>query len=332
MSDADFLSARIAKLTAKAPVAEAETPVPVPDEEPTPDATSQGGEQKAEDPQKEVLSKDISELTDEEIAELASKGKSGLLRRIAELTARRKLAEERAAALEVAIQQARQQMPETVENNPYANVADATQLQSKKREVDEVIEWAEDLLFKSEDMAAADVVATVDGREYTKSDIRDSLRKARKARDKYLPAQFSELQAREQRTQLEAAFKQQARKELPWLDGEDNDTRKNFERMVADPRLKKLKADVPDIAPQIEYLIAHAANSMWGRRSIPEDKPKSPTLNPPSNPSSSAAAPEKAEGRLEKSIKDVESRFKQSGSPNDYVALRAAQLSKRKLA
>ena len=331
MTDADFLSARIAKLTANAPKAEAETPAPVPEEEPKPEATSQEGEPKAEETPKEVLSKDISELTDDEIAELAAKGKSGLLKRIAELTAKRKYAEERAAALEAAIQQAKQQMPDKVENNPYANISDPSQLQAKKQEVDEVIEWAEDVLFKSEDMAAMDVVATVDGREYTKADIRDSLRKARKARDKYLPAQFSELQAREQRNMLENAFKQQARKELSWLDGEDNDTRKRFEAMVNDPRLKRVKESVPDIAPQIEYLIAHAANSMWGRRTIAEpEKPKGPTLSPPSNPSPSAAAPERADSRLEKSIKDVEGRFKQTGSPNDWVALRTAQLSKRK--
>lgn len=330
MTDADFLSARIARFTPKATVEETK-PAPVPEEELTPATTSKEGEPPAEEPQKEALSKDISELTDEEIAELAAKGKSGLLKRIAELTAKRRLAEERAAALEAAIQQAKQQMPDKVENNPYANIVDPNQLQAKKQEVDEVIEWAEDVLFKSEDMAAMDVVATVDGREYTKADIRDSLRKARKARDKYLPAQFQELQAREQRNQLESAFKQQARKELAWLDGEDNDTRKRFEAMVNDPRLKRVKESVPDIAPQIEYLIAHAANSMWGRRTITEpDKPKGPTLSPPSNPSPSAAAPERADSRLEKSIKDVEGRFKQTGSPNDWVALRTAQISKRK--
>lgn len=327
MTDKDFLSARIASRT-KAPPESSES-APAPEEQK--EATSQEGAPTEAPKAKEVLSKDIEELTDEEIAELAQKGKSGLLKRIAELTAKRKLAEEKAAALEAAVQQAKQQLPEPkVENNPYANVATIDDLQGKLKEVSEVVEWAEEILFRSEDMAASDIVATVDGKEYTKADIRESLRKARRAKDRFIPAQFQELQARAERSNLETAFKQQARKELGWLEGEDNDVRKRYEAMVADPRLKKLKDSVPEIAPQIEYLIAHAANSMYGRREIPMEKSKGPTLNPPSNPSTTAAAPEKAEARMEKSLKDVESRFRQTGKGSDFIALRAAQISKRK--
>ena len=327
MTDKDFLSARIASRQ-KAPPSTTES---APEPEEKKEATSQEGEPTEAPKAKEVLSKDIDELTDEEIAELAQKGKSGLLKRIAELTAKRKLAEEKAAALEAAVQQAKQQLPEPkVENNPYANVATIDDLQGKLKEVSEVVEWAEEILFRSEDMAASDIVATVDGKEYTKADIRESLRKARRAKDRFIPAQFQELQARAERSNLETAFKQQARKELGWLEGEDNDVRKRYEAMVADPRLKKLKDSVPEIAPQIEYLIAHAANSMYGRREIPMEKSKGPTLNPPSNPSTTAAAPEKAEARMEKSLKDVESRFRQTGKGSDFIALRAAQISKRK--
>lgn len=327
MTDKDFLSARIASRT-KAPPSTTES---APEPEEKKEATSQEGEPTEAPKAKEVLSKDIDELTDEEIAELAQKGKSGLLKRIAELTAKRKLAEEKAAALEAAVQQAKQQLPEPkVENNPYANVTTVDDLQGKLKEVNEVVEWAEEILFRSEDMAASDIVATVDGKEYTKADIRESLRKARRAKDRFIPAQFQELQAKMERSNLETAFKQQARKELNWLEGEDNDVRKRYEAMVADPRLKKLKDSVPEIAPQIEYLIAHAANSMYGRREIPMEKSKGPTLNPPSNPSTTAAAPEKAEARMEKSLKDVESRFRQTGKGSDFIALRAAQISKRK--
>lgn len=327
MTDKDFLSARIASRQ-KAPPSTTES---APEPEEKKEATSQEGEPTEAPKAKEVLSKDIDELTDEEIAELAQKGKSGLLKRIAELTAKRKLAEEKAAALEAAVQQAKQQLPEPkVENNPYANVTTVDDLQGKLKEVNEVVEWAEEILFRSEDMAASDIVATVDGKEYTKADIRESLRKARRAKDRFIPAQFQELQARAERSNLETAFKQQARKELGWLEGEDNDVRKRYEAMVADPRLKKLKDSVPEIAPQIEYLIAHAANSMYGRREIPMEKSKGPTLNPPSNPSTTAAAPEKAEARMEKSLKDVENRFRQTGKGSDFIALRAAQISKRK--
>jgi hypothetical protein len=69
---------------------------------------------------------------------------------------------------------------------------------------------------------------------------------------------------------------------------------------------------------------------MYGRRVIETEKPKSPTISPPSNPSTVAAAPERTESRADKSIKDIESRFKQTGNPSDFIALRAAQISKRK--
>jgi hypothetical protein len=331
MSEKDFLSSRIAKLNAKAQPAEAKSESDPEEGQQKPEATSQEAEPKAkESSPKDVLSKDVDELTDEDIAELAQRGKSGLLKRIAELTAKRKLAEEKTAALEAAINTAKQRLPEPkVDNNPYANISNLKELQAKRKEVDEVVEWAEDIMFNSEDLSATDVAVTVDGKEYTKADIRESLKKARKARDKFIPAQFSELQAKDQRGQLETAFKQQARQELSWLENEDNDTRKRFQAMVNDPRLKAVKDAVPDIAPQIDYLIAHAANSMYGRKLI-EDKPKSPSINPPSNPSTSASSSERTDSRMDKSLKEIESRFKQSGSSSDFIALRAAQISKRK--
>ena len=334
MSDKDFLSSRIAKLSAKAQPAEANKPETAPvGEAPKAEPPSQEGESqpKEADP-KEVLSKDVGDLTDEEIAELAQRGKSGLLKRIAELTAKRKLAEEKAAALEAAIQQAQQQLPEAkIENNPYSSVSTEEELAKEKAEVDSFVEFAEDVLFRSEDLGADDVAYESDGKQYSKAAVREMLRNARRRQTKFIPAQFKELQERQRRSLMEENFKKLAKQELSWMDGEDNDTRKRFEAMVNDPRLKKMKESVPEIAPQIEYLVAHAANSIYGRKLISmDDKPKSPAINPPSSPNAVAAAPERTESRAEKSIKDIESRFKQTGSTSDFIALRAAQISKRK--
>jgi hypothetical protein len=334
MSDKDFLSSRIAKLTAKAQPAEAKKPETAPQEEaPKAESPSQEGESKPKEANpKEVLSKDVEDLTDDEIAELAQKGKSGLLKRIAELTAKRKLAEEKAAALEAAIQQAQRQIPETkVENNPYESIDSEEALLKEKAEVDSFVEFAEDVLFRSEDLGADDVAYEADGKQYSKAAVREMLRNARRRQTKFIPAQYKELQERSKRAAMEENFKKLAKQELPWLEGDDNDTRKRFEAMVNDPRLKRMKESVPEIAPQIEYLVAHAANSIYGRKLIDMDsKPKSPSINPPSTPSTVAAAPERTESRADKSIKDIESRFKQTGNPSDFIALRAAQISKRK--
>jgi len=334
MTDQDFLSSRIAKLSSKAPKPEAAQPESAPEvEAPKAESPSQEGEPKPKEAlTKEVLSKDVEDLTDDEIAELAQKGKSGLLKRIAELTAKRKLAEEKTAALEVAIQQAQRQIPETkVENNPYESIDNEEALLKEKAEVESFVEFAEDVLFRSEDLGADDVAYEADGKQYSKAAVREMLRNARRRQTKFIPAQYKELQERAKRTAMEENFKRLAKQELSWMDGDDNDTRKRFEAMVNDPRLKRMKESVPEIAPQIEYLVAHAANSIYGRKLIDMDnKPKSPAINPPSTPSTTAAAPERAESRTEKTLKDVESRFKQTGSASDFIALRAAQISKRK--
>lgn len=329
---------------AKAAVPKAEEPKPAPEpkgqeaelqaEAKEPESESKEGQTKEpEQPQdgKDVLSKlDVSELTDDEIAELAQKGKSGLLKRIAELTAKRKLAEEKAAQLEAAMRQSAPKLEEKVENNPFASVASPDELQQKFTEVGEVIEWAEDVLDRAENLGGDDVVANIDGKELTKAQVKEHLKKARKARDKYLPAQFKEIQAAEQRKQLKSAFEQKARQELPWMDGEDNDVRKNFEAMVNDPRLNEIAKAAPDIAPQLPYILAHAANSIYGRRSIPiaESKPGH-KMTPPANPSVSAAGPERGEPKDAKVAKEASKRLSETGSMSDFIALRTAQLTKR---
>lgn len=345
MTMADFASRRLAQMQerAKASAPKAEEPKSEPqtgsEAEPSaevkePESESKEGQTKEPEPQadgKDVLSKvDVSELTDEEIAELAQKGKSGLLKRIAELTAKRKLAEEKAAQLEAAMRQSQPKLEEKVENNPFASIEKTEELQQKYTEVGEVIEWAEDVLDRAENMGGDDVVANVDGKELTKAQVKEHLRRARKARDKFLPAQFKEIQAAEQRKQLKSAFEQKARQELPWLEGEDNDLRKTYESMVSDPRLSEIAKAAPDIEPQLGYIIAHAANSIYGRRSIPITEQKSsPKMNPPANPSVSAAGPERSESKDSKVAKEASKRLSETGSMSDFIALRTAQLTKR---
>ena len=70
MTEKDFLSSRIAKLSAKAPKPEAAQPESAPQEEaPKAPSPSQEGEPKPKEASpKEVLSKDVEDLTDEDIA------------------------------------------------------------------------------------------------------------------------------------------------------------------------------------------------------------------------------------------------------------------------
>lgn len=282
--------------------------------------------------EKDVLSKfDLGEMSDQELRELSEKLGSRAVARFGELTAKRKQAEEQIAALQAELNKRSEKSPldvETTEKNPYSSIDTLENLQAKSKEVNEVIEWAEDKLDSADHLAHDDIVVTVDGKEMTKADVKAALKNARKARDKFLPSQLQELQAREQRSQLKKSFDEHARKELEWLNGDDNDVRKQYEAMMADKRLSKLLEADPDIAPQIPYILAHAANSMYGRKLIPQTEAK-PKITPPSSPASATGISEKPEARSSKAVSEVAKRFSSTGSVSDFAALRALQLSRK---
>ncbi len=197
--------------------------------------------------------------------------------------------------------------------------------------MDEVIEWADDVLWNSDHLGADDVVATVDGRELTKGQVRKALKDAQRARKEHLPAQLAELQASEQRKAVKAQLEQNARKELQWLEGEDNDVRKQYEALRASPVLARAKEAVPELEPYLEYMVAHAANSIYGRKPIElAPQPKQAAITPPSNPSASVATTEQPEAREDKRENDIRKRLASTNAVSDFVALRTAQLSKRK--
>ena len=332
-TEAEFIASRIAKRKEK------QTKQPPAPEKSEASATVVKEEKKPEPPEAKaeneavVLSKPINELTEEEIDLLASKGKSGLLKRVSELTAKRKQVEERLAALEDSIKKQQPPAPERIENNPYESISDITTLNGKRKEVETLLETFDDVLDKADGLSASEIILESEGKQYTKAEIKELRRKAIKAQDKYLPAQHNEIVMREQGKQLEAQLSQQARKEISWVENNEDDTTKRYASMINDPRVLKAKKLVPELAPQLDYILAHAANSMWGRRLIVDDKPsngKSPSLTPPSSPSTSTAAPTNVDARKEKSIKELESRFRESQSTNDYLALRTAKHQLRK--
>ena len=334
-----FALRRINGLTkpAETPVQSEKAKEQIPEEEPEADEpkSKEGGSEVEDDAKgKDVLSQvNLTELSDEDIAELAQKGKSGLLKRIAELTAKRKLAEERTAQLEQYVQQQSKNTPiePKVENNPFSKVATVEELGKKSQEISEVIEWAEDVLDRAEHLSHEDIAATVDGRQLSKAEVKQHLRDARRAKDKFLPAQHKELVAKANRVQARTVFEASARKELDWLSStEDNDTRRQYQNMLNDPRLKVLEEAAPDIAMQLPYILAHAANSMFARKTIAIDPPAAPRVKPPSSPTASAA-PEQPENRGEKGLKERAKRLSETGSVSDFVALRTAQISKRQI-
>lgn len=340
MSVSEFANRRLGEMT--------QSPEPeVPEKEETPEEVEeQATEEVTEEPEgvqeetpevpeneDDVLSQlDLDTMSEEELKELSEKLGSKAVARFGALTAKRKAAEEKLAALEAQLsQQNPLETQKKVENNPFSNIDSVEGLQAKAAEVDQVIEWAEDLLFESDSYAADDVITEVEGNELTKAEVRKSLLQARKAQKTFLPDQLSKVQSRLQGEQLEVAFKERAEQELPWLTGEDNDVRKQYEATVSDPRFKELKKilarEAPDIAGQLEYWFAHGANSIYGRKPV-EQKKSAPALTPSRTGPTGSAQSDKGPSKTAKALKDLQTRFRQSGNPRDFAEMRKLQLKR----
>jgi len=313
-----------------------ETPEKATGNAPKAESVTESEQQPAEE--SDVLSKsskeiDLESMSEQDLRELAEKLGSRAVARYGELTAKRRQAEEQLNALkqELVKRDTQKDPLETkkIENNPFGDIDTVEKLQAKAKEVDEAIEWAEDILWVNEHLGAEDIVTTINGQDYTKAQVRKVMRDSQKARKDFLPAQLAEVNARQNRVAVKQQFTEAIKTELNWMQGDDNDVRKQYEILKESPLLKQAMKSVPDLEPYMEYMVAHAANSIYGRKPIVESKP-SARLSPPSMQASSSAQSEQPETRVVKAVKDIQQRFSSSGATTDFIALRALQHSKRK--
>lgn len=330
MSPEDFIQSRLGE-TEEAQVATEESP----ESESEPGASEEVSvEVESEEPVSEdsdnVLSQlDLDNLSEDQIRELSEKLGSRAVSRFGELTAKRKKAEERLVELENKLSENELKSSSKVENNPYSDLKSIDELKSKAEEVNNIIEWAEDVLFNSDGFSPEDGVTEVDGKSITKKQVRTTLQNARKTRDKFLPDQLKNIHKMENAVKIKETFAEQAQSELSWMKGEDNDTRRKYESMIKDPRFVEMEKSVdPEVASQLNYIIAHAANSLYARKTISE-KSVTGRLNPPSNATSSAGTPEKTANKSAKALNEISQRFKTSGSKNDFINLRTLQIKNR---
>ena len=338
MSAADFVNRRLGKLNEEtqkeSPPVEAidEVTEEAEVESPEVDASEEIIAEQTEEPEgsTDVLSQlDLDDMSEEDLRELSEKLGSRAVARFGELTAKRKAAEAKLKEMEAQLRTKNPLETQAVADNPYESLDTVKGLQEKAKEVSEVIEWAEETLFNADGYGPEDVVTEVEGKELTKADVRKSLLNARKARDKFLPAQLQTIQRVQKSHQLKEAFDAQAEKDLNWLQGEDNDVRKNYEAIIGDPRFDSLreKAD-PEVAAQLNYLMAHAANSIYGRKPVKEAT-RSATLTPPKTAITAGSSSDKGVNKSVKALKDLNQRFRHSGNKSDFVTLRTQQLKNR---
>ena len=268
----------------------------------------------------------MDNLSDSDLKDLSEKLGSRAVARFGELTAKRKAAEEKAAKLEKQLS-ARPRVKysdEDIQSNPYKDIKDPNALQAKSKELSEVIEWAEGVLDEHDDYKSHDVVTEVDGKEYTKADVKKTLRQSRDVVEKYVPAQYANLQKQNSIVQTTRAFQRKVLTEFDWAKDTKSKTTQAYKAMLNDKRLNNLRNTNPELSAQMPYILAHAVNSMYGRKPVGNNKAE---ITPPRSVGSTAARPERKTSTSSVKQKEVSQRFKDTGNINDFIALRTLQKS-----
>lgn len=266
---------------------------------------------------------DLLELSPEDIQQLAKKGKSRLLHRIGELTAQKRALEEKLNQTPADAKP----LPEPIPDNPFKELKSLEEVSAKFKELEKVADETDRILEDHEDYAADDVI-TLGDKEFTKKEIRAANRNARNAMVKFLPAQAAAIQKSGQLAAMEEQFTAAIPKEIPEMADTESPLAKQYQAMIADPLVKQVRERVPDLAPQLGYILAHAARSIHSLKA----KPKTPAAalktqaKPPASPLGAAGARSGAPP-VRKAIEQARARYEQSGSLADYQALRLAEMN-----
>jgi hypothetical protein len=276
-------------------------------------------EEESEEEAEEESEIDLLSLTTEQIQSLAKKGKSRLLQRIGELTAQKK-------ALEEKIQSQPQSQAKVVpqDENPFREVASFEALKGKYDELERTLETTDEILEEHEDYGPDDIIVVGD-KEFSKKQIRKANRNAREALTKYIPAQQQHLIKIAQYEEMSKQYSEAAKSEVPEIQDEESEIGKSYKALVSDPLIDRIKAQVPEIGFQIEYILAHASRSIYGNKKIKTQSAMGSKLkvNPSSTPYGAGAAksssPVKAKGA------DAYNRFEKSGSSEEWIAARIAK-------
>ncbi len=265
---------------------------------------------------------DLTALTPEEIQDLAKRGKSRLLDRIGELTAKNKAFEAKFADME-ASQPVKREIPQ--DQNPFRELKSFDEIREKWTEVEQTLEQTDILLDDHEDYGPDDVI-TVGSQEFTKRQLRQANRNARDAVNKFLPAQAEQLKKRESYTQATEHWNQQAAKEVPEIQDEESDFGKEYQRLVSSPGVAKFKEAAPEFAVDVGYIMAHALRSIKGqiKPKVPKGAGKKLKVKPPASPVGAGAARQGA--KPSSPIEDLKANFERTGSESDFVAYQTAKM------
>lgn len=280
-------------------------------------------EEVVEEEEEEEQEFDLLSLNPAQIQELAKKSRSRLLHRVGELTAQKKALEEKLNS------QAEAKPLPTIpqESNPFRDIDTVEGLKAKYEELEKVAEETDTILEEHEDYGAEDIIVVGD-KEFTKKEIRRANRNAREAMAKYLPAQSAELAKREQRKVMEQQYTALIPQEVPELADEESELSKQYKALLSDPLVEQVNKLVPDLGPQLPYILAHAIRSIHRTqksKSVVKAAGSVSKAKVPGTPFGAGAA-KSGPKTAKKSADQAYQRFQSSTSVEDWVAARVARL------
>jgi hypothetical protein len=278
----------------------------------------------------DVLSKiNLEGLSDQELSALREKLIPGAEKRIHELTAKRKSAEENFAAY-----QAKNPLdqPDEIKENPFSDLESIEDLQVKFKESKQIFKWADDLLDDNGFANPDDVIYSEGNKEFTKAQIKKAKREADEAMELYLPNRLQSIQGKQAAEQIKEQLISRAKADLGWMQDENSETYKKYSAELEGPMYKKLIESAPaDVAAYLPYIIAHAANSLHGGDKPKQQKEKKPVereseaimpnemrTEPPRSQQPATAAPRKLNANRTKAIEELHQRYKKTGNPDDW--------------
>lgn len=274
-----------------------------------------------EDASSDEAELDLLSLSTEQIQELAKKGKSRLLQRVGELTAQKRLLEEKLQSQAPA--KPTKEIPQN--ENPFKEISDPKELLAKYGELEQVLEDTDAILEEHEDYGPDDII-TVGDREFTKREIRKANRNARESITKYIPAQERQIAKVQQLSQMEEHYTAAAKKEVPSILDSESEVGSRFNAMMQDPIVQQVRTQIPELGAQMEYLLAHAANSIFGKgksRINSAAVGSKLKINPSSSPANSATV--KSGSNKPQKAAEAYNKFEKSHSVDDWISARIAQ-------
>ena len=232
---------------------------------------------------------DSEELTDD----VTPKGLQKALRRINQLTARAKGAEEEAAALKAQIETLKsqpKQETEQVKGKPALDKVQSLQdLETLRKEAVAAKKWALQNIGKS--------YVEVEGREYDDDEIRNILTEAEEYLSEKIPARAQFLQQKQ-------TWIQDTVNTFPWSQKGEGPEWELFIQIRDGAQYKELLDGLPN-GDFVAATLVEGINSVKARQAKTKATPKSKTKTPPPEPSDAVAPPVQSKNSREKNKKEA---------------------------